>query len=220
MWMMISEIDDHISKLTDIAYDPTYGFLTSCPTNVGTGMRGSVMLHLPALTIISQISNVISAVQKLGFTVRGLFGEGSSASGSIFQISNQHTLGLSEVDILSRLYQIITSVIENENLAREWLLKNKLLSVKDNIGRSFGLLRWGQTMGSEEAISHISNMRLAVDYGFLPVEWRTGLDALIVAIQPSHIQLANNISLSAEERDVQRANVLRSFFERIPPLKY
>ncbi|MDR0595815.1 MAG: ATP--guanido phosphotransferase [Puniceicoccales bacterium] len=220
MWLRISEFDDYIAHSTNIAYDANFGFLTSCPTNVGTGMRSSVMLHLPGLVITSQVNVVINAVQKLGFVVRGLFGEGTSASGSIFQISNQYTLGLSEIDIISRLYQVIISVIANEELARKWLLKNKSLAVCDNIGRSFGALSWSHTMGSEEAISHLSNMRLAVDYGFLPQAWRAGLDCLLVNVQPSHIQLANDKQLSTEERNIQRATAIRKFFEKMPSLKF
>jgi protein arginine kinase len=219
MWLAISDIDDHISNSTRVAYDSTYGFLTACPTNVGTGMRGSVMLHLPALVVTGQIGTIISAVQKLGFAVRGLFGEGTSAAGSVFQISNQHTLGLSEVDILSRLYQIIASVIENEELARNWLLKNRGILVRDNIGRSFGALSWSYSIGAEEANRHLSNVRLAIDYGFLPSSWRTGLDSLMVQSQPSHIQLASAKTLSSEEHDVLRADIVRKFFEKIPPLK-
>jgi protein arginine kinase len=220
MWPAISELDDHIARSVDIAYDDNYGFLTSCPTNVGTGMRSSVMLHLPALVITSQINAIIGAVQKLGFAARGLFGEGTGASGGIFQISNQHTLGLSEIDIISRLCHVIVSVIASEELARKWLLKNKNLLVRDNLGRSFGLLSWSHTMGAEEAIRHLSNMRLAIDYGFLPQAWRPGLDNLMVCVQPSHIQLAAKKQLSSEERDVQRATAIRKFFEKIPSMRF
>ncbi|MDR1255408.1 MAG: ATP--guanido phosphotransferase [Puniceicoccales bacterium] len=220
MWFAISEIDDHISRSVKIAYDDNYGFLTSCPTNVGTGMRGSVMLHLPGLVITGQINAVIGAVQKLGFVARGLFGEGTSASGCIFQISNQYTLGLSEIDIMARLNQVIVSVIANENLARKWLLKNRSLLVYDNVGRSFGLLSGSYTMESEEAIRHLSNMRLAVDYGFLPQAWRPDIDSLIVNVQPSHVQLASNKQLSTEERDIERAEMIRKFFEKMPSLKF
>ncbi|MDR2435957.1 MAG: ATP--guanido phosphotransferase [Puniceicoccales bacterium] len=220
MWPAINELDDFIARSVDIAYDDTYGFLTSCPTNVGTGMRGSVMLHLPALVITSQINAIISAVQKLGFAARGLFGEGTGASGGIFQISNQYTMGLSEIDIIARLCQVIVSVIASEELARKWLLKNRNLLVHDNLGRSFGLLSWSHTIGSEEAIRHLSNMRLAIDYGFLPQTWRPGLDNLMVSVQPSHVQFAANGPLSPEERDTQRATAIRKFFEKIPSLKF
>ncbi|MDR2720733.1 MAG: protein arginine kinase, partial [Puniceicoccales bacterium] len=215
MWPEISELDDYIAHSVDIAYDDNYGFLTACPTNVGTGMRSSVMLHLPALVITSQINAIINAVQKLGFVARGLFGEGTGASGGIFQISNQYTIGLSEIDIISRLCQVVISVIASEELARKWLLKNRNLFVYDNLGRSFGLLSWSYTMGSEEAIRHLSNMRLAIDYGFLPQTWRSNLDNLMVDIQPSHIQLAANGPHSSEERDIQRATIIRQFIEQL-----
>lgn len=220
LWLSISEIDDYISSSINIAYDDNYGFLTACPTNVGTGMRGSVMVHLPGLVLSGQINTVIGAVQKLGFVARGIYGEGSSSLGSLFQFSNQHTLGLSEVDILSRLYQIIMSVIDNEEIARKWLLKNRYSWLHDAIGRSFGLLCWSYSMSSEEAISHLSNMRLAVDFGYINEDYRTGIDRLMTDIQPSHIQVSVGPTIEDSKRDINRSEILRNFFVKIPELKF
>ncbi|MDR2738137.1 MAG: ATP--guanido phosphotransferase [Puniceicoccales bacterium] len=163
----ISLIDDHLSGCLNIAFDEKYGFLTACPTNVGTGMRASVMLHLPALVIMKQMGNLIISVQKLGFIVRGLFGEGSEAQGNFFQISNQQTLGLTEVDILSRLTQIIKSIIDYESNAREIVKKERGVWLYDNIGRAMGILRGCYSMASSEAINYISLMMLAADLGYL-----------------------------------------------------
>lgn len=220
LWMTISEIDDYISSSVDIAYDEVYGFLTSCPTNVGTGMRGSVMMHLPGLTLGGQIFSVISAIQKLGFIVRGIYGEGSNSLGSIFQISNQHTLGLSEVDILSRLHQIIMSVIENEEIARKILLKNRYTLLRDTIGRSFGLLANSYIMGENEAINHLSNIRLAIDLGYLESDYRCHIDNLMTSIQQSHIKVLLNLDSNDVECDIKRADILKKVFTSIPTLQF
>jgi protein arginine kinase len=215
----INGIDDHLSTSLDIAFDDHYGFLTSCPTNVGTGMRASVMLHLPALVIIKQMSNLVLAVQKLGFVVRGLFGEGSEAQGNFFQISNQQTLGLAEVDILSRLSQIIKSIIGYELDAREIVRKNKHVWLYDSIGRALGVLRGCFSMASEEAINFISLMLLATDIGCLPENLRGDIFQVMMKIQSSHIQVLEGRAMKATERDVKRAEILRNFFVKIPDLR-
>ncbi len=215
LWSTLNEIDDYILSSVNIAYDHTYGFLTACPTNIGTGMRGSVMLHLPGLVLSMQINSMISAIQKLGFVVRGIYGEGSSSLGGIFQLSNQHTLGLSEVDILSRLHQIIISVTENEELARKWLIKNRYLALRDAIGRSFGILSCSYSMNASEAINHLSNMRLAIDLDYLPADYRSSVDRFITYIQPSHIKVSLGSSASDAECDMKRADILKQFFSRI-----
>ncbi|MDR1413380.1 MAG: ATP--guanido phosphotransferase [Puniceicoccales bacterium] len=220
MFDIINEIDDHLSKNLDIAFDEKYGFLTSCPTNVGTGMRASVMLHLPALVITKQMNNLIIAVQKLGFVVRGLFGEGSEAQGNIFQISNQQTLGLSEVDILSRLTQIIKSIIDYEMGAREIVKKERMVWLCDFIGRAFGILRGCYLMTSADAISGIALMIFASDLGYLPNTLRNDLVQILMKIQSSHIQVLANRLLTDSEKDIKRAEIVREFFTHIPDLKF
>jgi protein arginine kinase len=218
MFDKINLIDDHLSDHLSIAFDEHYGFLTSCPTNVGTGMRASVMLHLPALVITKQMSNLILAVQKLGFVVRGLFGEGSEAQGNFFQISNQQTLGLMEVDILSRLTQIIKSIINYELNAREIVKKEKLVWLNDSIGRALGILRGSYSMTSEEGISLISLVMLAVDLGYLPTTLRNDLNQIMMKIQSSHIQVLTGRSMKPTEREIKRAEILREFFTSVPNL--
>ncbi|MDR1401727.1 MAG: protein arginine kinase [Puniceicoccales bacterium] len=220
MFDKINGIDDHLSKNLDIAFDAKYGFLTSCPTNVGTGMRASVMLHLPALVITKQMNNLILAVQKLGFVVRGLFGEGSEAQGNLFQISNQQTLGLSEVDILSRLTQIIKSIIDYEMNAREIVKKERMVWLCDFMGRALGILRGCYLMTSEDAINGISLMMLASDLGYLPNALRNDLAQILMKIQSSHIQVLANKLLSDSERDIKRAEIVRDFFATVPNLRF
>lgn len=220
LWMAISEIDDYILSSVNIAYHEIYGFLTACPMNIGTAMRGSVMMHLPGLVLSGQLGIVVSAVQKLGFVVRGIYGEGSNSLGGIFQLSNQHTLGLSEVDILSRLNQIVLSVIENEELARKWLLKNRYATTRDAIGRSFGSLFSSYSMCINEAINHLSNMRLAIDLGYLPPECRAHIDHLMSVVQPAHIKITLNSEANDQECDIKRADILRKFFAKIPAPRF
>jgi protein arginine kinase len=220
MFEKINGIDDHLSSCLDIAFDGHYGFLTSCPTNVGTGMRASVMLHLPAMVIIKQMSSLVLAVQKLGFVVRGLFGEGSEAQGNFFQISNQQTLGLSELDILSRLAQIIKSIIGYELGAREIVKKERFVWLYDSIGRALGILRGCFCMASEDAINYISMMLLASDIGCLPESLRGDLVQLMMRMQSSHIQMLGNKPMKAAERDIKRAEILRDFFSKAPDIKF
>ncbi|MDR1457321.1 MAG: protein arginine kinase [Puniceicoccales bacterium] len=220
MFDKINAIDDHVSENLNLAFDNRYGFLTACPTNVGTGMRASVMLHLPALVITKQIGNLILAVQKLGFVVRGLFGEGSEAQGNFFQISNQQTLGFAEVDILSRLTQIIRSIIEYELNAREIVKKERIIWLYDNIGRALGILRGCYCLTSIDAINCISLMMLAVDLGYLPNTLRGDLHQMMMKIQNSHMQVLENRVLNGGERDIKRAELLREFFATVPNLKF
>ncbi|MDR3144417.1 MAG: ATP--guanido phosphotransferase [Puniceicoccales bacterium] len=220
MFDRINAIDDHLADNLSIAFDEHYGFLTSCPTNVGTGMRASVMMHLPALVITKQINNLILAVQKLGFVVRGLFGEGSEAKGNFFQISNQQTLGLSEVDILSRLTQIIKSIVDYELNAREIVKKEKIVWLYDNIGRALGILRGCYSIASSDAINGISLLMLAADLGYLRGNLRWDLNQIMMKIQSSHIQVLENKALGSAERDIKRAEILRNFFAKIPDLKF
>ena len=149
----------------NFAFHPRIGYLTCCPTNVGTGMRASVMLHLPALVLSKQINQVLQAIIKLGLAVRGLYGEGTEASGNLFQISNQVTLGKREADILDNLEQVIKQIIGHERNARKLLLKNNLQQLQDKIGRAYGILKNAYVMSSKEAIEMLSTMRMGVDLG-------------------------------------------------------
>lgn len=211
-WSTIDALDTELESRLDYAYDPALGYLTACPTNLGTGMRASAMMHLPALVITSQMEKVVRAVNQLGMVVRGLFGEGSDASGSIFQISNQTTLGESEAEILKRLGSVLQSIVEHELNARDKLLETDAPKLLDKIGRAYGILQNSHLVTSGEAMNLLSLLRLGVDIGVFPTECRVPVDRLFIEAQPGHIQLAAHDDLDSARRDALRAERLRSEF--------
>src|SRR5450631_1397658 len=169
---LVDKVDSTLEAKLDFAYDSKLGYLTACPTNVGTGMRASAMLHLPGLVLSDLINQVIQAVNKIGLAVRGLYGEGSEAMGNLFQISNQTTLGEREEDILGRLNKVIEQIIEHEQNARATLLQKKTTTLLDQIGRAFGILMHAHSMTSKEALNLLSFLRLGTDLGFFPADRR------------------------------------------------
>ncbi|GAB5560834.1 MAG: protein arginine kinase [Synoicihabitans sp.] len=212
-WNTIDQLDSALEDALDYAYSPQLGYLTACPTNLGTGLRASVMMHLPALVISGQMEKVVRAVNQLGMVVRGLFGEGSDASGSIFQISNQTTLGESEDVIVKRLQSVLKSIVEHELNARDKLLENDPAKFPDKIGRAFGILRYGHMVSSSEAMNLLSLVRLGVDMGYFPEEHRVGIDRMFIEAQPGHIShRAGKTELDSDERDRLRAEHLRAEF--------
>jgi protein arginine kinase len=213
----LSAVDDEVADRVQYAFDPELGYLTTCPTNLGTGMRASVMLHLPALVLSDQIGQVLQAVSKIGLAVRGMFGEGSESLGNIFQISNQSTLGESEQTILERLERVISQVAKHERDAREKLLEDDPDMVCDKIGRAYGLLRHAWIIPSKEALNHLSLLRLGADLGFFPQEIVPVCDGLIMEIQPAHLQMHTGGKLTPEERDTIRAEIVRSRLQTLTP---
>lgn len=211
----ISEIDDHLAASVEYAFDLRLGYLTTCPTNLGTGMRASAMLHLPALVLSDQIGQVLQAVNKIGLAVRGIFGEGSESLGHLFQISNQSTLGESEENILERLDRVISQVAKNERFAREKLVEEDPDMVADKIGRAYGLLRHAWLISSKEALEHVSMLRLGGDLGAFPAGTSRICDELLMDIQPAHLQLHTGRKLTAEERDTIRAEIVRSRLQNL-----
>lgn len=216
IWRTIDELDTAFESFLDYSFSPELGYLTACPTNLGTGMRASVMMHLPALVISNQMEKIIRAVGQLGIAVRGIYGEGSDATGSIFQISNQQTLGESEKDIIKRLTNVLKTVIEHEHNAREQLFEKDDIKVKDKIGRAYGILKNGFLLSSGEAMNLLSLMRLAVDIGTLPDEWRDEMDRLFIENQPAHIQAMADRDLESTERDIHRAEFLKQELINLP----
>ncbi len=208
-WNLIDKVDNELNETLDFAFSPKIGFLTACPTNVGTGMRASVMLHLPGLVLSEQINQIIQAVNKLGLAVRGLYGEGTEASGNLFQISNQTTLGEAEPGIIERLTKVVAQIIEHEQNARGTLLEGKTATVNDQVGRAFGILTNAYTMTSKEATNLLSIMKMGVDMEMFSEELRPLIDDLFIATQPAHLQKNESRKLSAEERDVLRAEIIR-----------
>ncbi len=205
----LSELDTSLEDQLEFAFDPGLGYLTACPTNLGTGLRASSMLHLPALVLSDQIGQVLQAVNKIGLAVRGLYGEGTESLGNLYQISNQSTLGESEETIIRRLERVITQVATHERNAREKLMEDDPEMVADKIGRAYGTLRHAHIIDSKEALNHLSLLRLGGTLGFFPVETVILCDTLLMDIQPAHLQLNANQALSPEERDSIRAKTVR-----------
>lgn len=213
-WEEIDRIDRRLERELPFECADDLGYLTACPSNVGTGMRASVMLHLPALVLRRQIGKIIQALGKLGLAVRGLYGEGSPASGNIFQISNQATLGKSEQEIIDDLDRIIRKIIVHERTGRRMLLDGQLLKLEDRIFRSRGILDQARLISSEEAISLLSLLRMGVDLGLLPNIPRRTVNQIFIQSQPAHLQKLAGSELTPEKRDALRARLIR---ERLAP---
>jgi protein arginine kinase len=210
VFKMIDRVDSQLEAKLDFAFHPSLGYLTACPTNVGTGMRASAMVHLPALVLSDQINQIIQAVNKIGLAVRGLYGEGTEAMGNLFQVSNQTTLGEREEDIIGRLNKVIETLIEHEQNARQVLLQKKLNTLLDQIGRAYGILTHAYSMTSKEALNLLSFIKLGIDLGFFPDVCREPVDELFMETQPAHLQKASLQKLSVEERDALRAEIVRA----------
>ncbi|OUS73296.1 protein arginine kinase [Paenibacillus sp. MY03] len=208
-WALASGIDDIYEEVADYAFDEKRGYLTTCPTNVGTGIRASVMMHLPALVLTQQINRILTAVTQVGLAVRGLYGEGSEALGNLFQISNQITLGQSEAEIIDNLHDVAKQIIEHERAARKRLLAESRLRTEDRVKRSFGILSHAVIMDSKEAAQRLSDVRLGVDLELLPDVTPQVLNELLVMTQPGYLQQTFNEKMSTEQRDVRRAELIR-----------
>lgn len=208
-WNIVNKIDDCLAKELPFAFLPEWGYLTACPTNTGTGMRGSVMLHLPALVMTRNIERVLAAVAKLNFATRGLYGEGTQASGNFFQISNQVSLGLSEDEIISNINGLIRQIIEQENQARELMLTKGRAELEDRVNRSFGILKSAHIISSQETIELLSMVRLGSDLGLLKDMERSKINELFIITQPAHLQKLEAKKLSSQERDIRRATLIR-----------
>lgn len=209
-WRLADQVDDQIEAELDYAFDQERGYLTACPTNVGTGMRASVMIHLPALRLVNQVNQVLGAVAKFGLTVRGLYGEGSDSQASIYQLSNQATLGMSEEAIIERLNRLTHQVLEGERQAREFLLKSQnRLATEDRLYRSYGILTYARSVSGQEAMALLSDVKLGAEMGIIPNVDANLLKQLIVLTRPAHLQKIMGQELPPEERDRLRASLIR-----------
>lgn len=208
-WEAANQIDDIFEQYVEYAFDERHGYLTSCPTNVGTGIRASVMMHLPALVLTQQINRILQAVAQVGLTVRGLYGEGSEATGNLFQISNQITLGQSESEIIDNLYGVAKQIIEHERNAREQLKQDNITRLTDRICRSYGILKHAAIMESKEAAQRLSDIRLGADLQILKEVTPSMLNELMVMSQPGFLQHIYNKPMSADDRDIYRARLIR-----------
>jgi protein arginine kinase len=208
-WLAIDQADTALERKLNYAYSPDIGYLTACPTNLGTGIRVSAMLHLPGLVLAEQINPIIQSVNKLGLAVRGLYGEGTEALGNVFQVSNQMTLGETETAIVERLDKVLSQIIEHEENARATLLEKKPKMLFNHIGRAYGILANAHTITSKETMNLLSFMRLGIDLDLFPGGDRSLTDELFILTQPAHLQKQHSEKLSAEERDLLRADMVR-----------
>ncbi|MAG54707.1 MAG: protein arginine kinase [Planctomycetes bacterium] len=207
------DLDRRLEAQIPYAYSDTYGYLTACPTNVGTGLRISVMVHLPALVFMDQMDKVFQAASKVGLTVRGFYGEGTKAVGDVIQISNQQTLGRTETEILETLANIIPKIVEYERGVRTHLVNEQRVSLEDRVWRAMGALRYARKMASEETLNHLSAIRLGVNLQLLAGLNMSEVNELFVITQPAHLQALKGRELGPDDRDVARANLLRERFK-------
>jgi protein arginine kinase len=209
-WRIADRMDTELAKDLSYAFHPEWGFLTACPTNTGTGLRSSVMLHLPALVMTKQVNRVIQAITKLGMTARGLYGEGTEAEGNFFQISNQVTLGQSEMDTVDNIERVIRQIIGHEETARRNLMKQNQEMVRDKVCRAMGILSNAHVISSKETIQLLSMVRLGADLGVLDGIERRAVSELFIFIQPGHLQKMDGKILTQTQRDVKRAQLIRN----------
>ncbi len=212
-WDTIDEIDNILGESLNFAFSSRFGFLTACPTNVGTGMRASVMMHLPALGMTKHIEKVFNAVGKLGLVVRGLYGEGTKVAGDLYQISNQFALGKSEKEILSIIESVIPRITSYERMARKTLVLESKDQLEDRIWRSYGMLKAARMITSEEILQLLSQVRMGVNIGLIDdIEMQT-LNELFVLTLPAHLQKLQGCELDSAQRNVIRASYVRKRLE-------
>jgi protein arginine kinase len=214
IWEKINKLDSELSTELPYCFDSKIGFLTSCPSNVGTGMRASVMLHLPGLAIAGFSDSLIQGVFKLGMVVRGILGEGSDNLGNLFQVSNQSTLGESENEIIKRLSTLVSQIITHEKNARLKLQESNKNILLDNIGRAYGTLKYSYILSTKDALQSLSMLRLGVDLGVIrSIDIHT-VNELFITIQPAHLQKFSDLEMDSEERDQIRARFVRETIQK------
>jgi len=212
-WEFADDIDDKLESQLEYAFDQKIGYLTSCPTNVGTGLRASVMVHLPALALTKQSGIVLNSLGQLGLTVRGLYGEGTESIGNLYQISNQVTLGQTETEIIQNLTTLTKEIVQKEEETRKWLLQENLLQLKNRVGRAFGILQNSAILNTQEALNYLSDVRMGIDLGIITNAISgNNLSELIVLAQPGFIQRNMETTLEPIERDAIRADLFAQKF--------
>ncbi len=214
-WNLANKVDNLLAEKLNFAYHEHLGYLTACPTNTGTGLRASVMLHLPLLTLSQEIKGIFAKVGKLGLAVRGIYGEESEIVGNLYQISNQVTLGLSEEEIISNLSDVVGQIIALERKARENMEKQYSRTIYDKVWRSYGIMHYAQSMSSVEMLSQISYLRLGMDMGILPNLSARFLNEMMVLGQPAFLQKQSGKPLLPEERDWERASMIRKKMQEL-----
>lgn len=209
-WNQINEIDNLIEEHVTYAFHPKLGYLTACPTNVGTGMRVSVLVHLPALVLTQQIDKVFRSLQRIHLVVRGLYGEGTQAMGDFFQVSNQITLGKSELDLMKQVGDVVPVLINYERKARDFLIRENQHDLFDQVSRAFGTLQNAQQITSEETMDLLSKVRMGINLGLIGDLEIPKINKLFIHTQPAHLQKLRQTELSTNERNIERANYLHN----------
>jgi protein arginine kinase len=208
-WRLIDRLDDELDSRLEYAFSYEWGYLTACPTNTGTGLRASMLVHLPALFLTRQINKVVHSISQMGLSVRGFYGEGSEVMGNLFQISNRTALGTSEIDIIQSLEKVVVQVLDYEARAREILLRDALSQIEDKVWRAYGILRYCRKMTSQDVMSFASAVRLGLCLGIIDKISVVGLNTMIFTSQPAHLQKRHGREMDAAERDVVRADMIR-----------
>ena len=212
-WELCSQIDDILESKLDYSYHREYGYLTSCPTNTGTGLRASVMLHLPCVTATGHISSIINALKKAGLTIRGIYGEGSDAVGDLYQVSNQLTLGETEDEVIEKLNRVVYQLIKREKSTRAFLLEKRHVEFEDRVFRAKGLLSNARVISSQESLKNLSIVKLGIDSGVIKEHKGDELIDLMISIRPGNVQSIEDKVMNKDERDIKRASVLREYFK-------
>jgi protein arginine kinase len=212
-WAGVGTLDAELGQRLAFAFHPEFGYLTSCPTNVGTGLRASVLIHLPGLVLTKEINKVLQSLVQVGLTFRGLYGEGSEVVGNFFQLSNQTTLGKPEAELLEHLGKMVEQVIGYEEQAREVLLRDAPGVIEDKVWRAYGLLRYARTLSFDEAMNLLSGVRLGVGLGLIPDVGMYTLNKLLVFSQPAHLSAMAGVELAEDELPVRRADYVRRMLD-------
>ncbi len=210
-WELAEELDNKLSRKMEYAYDDTFGHLTSCPTNVGTGLRASILIHLPGLVLTRDIDNVINRISKVGLVVRGFYGEGTDVLGNLFQISNQTTLGRSEEEIIDSLAKVTQQIIEYEINSHETLMKDASDQIEDKVWRSYGILQNARVLSSGEVMNLLSALRLGLSLKLIDKVTLGEINELLIVTQPAHLQKHYNREMDSTERDMVRADLVREY---------
>lgn len=210
---LINKVDNLIGEKLSYAFSEKYGYLTTCPTNVGTGMRVSFMLHLPALSMTGHIDELFTAIGKLGVAVRGVYGEGSKSTGHIYQISNQVTLGFSEEEIIEKLTVVVNRIITQEKELRNRISKENGISFTDKIMRSYGVLKYASVMSTNELLELLSKVRLGVSMSMIEGVRLSDITNIMIKSRPAHIMIGEENVMSAFERDVKRAKLIKEILK-------
>ncbi|MEE2905481.1 MAG: protein arginine kinase [Gemmatimonadota bacterium] len=208
-WRMVDRLDEELGRELPFAYHNEFGFLTSCPTNVGSGLRASVFIHLPGLVLTKEIGKVLQGLGQVGLTFRGLYGEGSEVIGNFFQISNQTTLGKTEEDLVDHLDKVARQVIQYELQARQVLLRDALGVTEDKVWKAYGLLRYARSLSFEELMNLLSGVRLGLSLKLLPGLRVYTLNKMMIFTQPAHLEEAAGRDLPSSESDAHRATYVR-----------